>query len=90
MTETPYQVVVAPGVRRTLRRLPEKIAAACVEFIVGPLADNPRRLGKPLIGPLDGCHSARRGAYRVVYRIDDPARRIDVRRIDHRADVHQV
>ncbi|MFC0547322.1 type II toxin-antitoxin system RelE family toxin [Kutzneria chonburiensis] len=90
MSETPYRVVVAPGVRRTLQRLPEKIAAACVEFIVGPLAENPQRLGKPLIGPLEGCPSARRGAYRVVYRISEPERRIDVLRVDHRADVHHV
>lgn len=90
MKEGPYQVVVAPGVRRALRRLPEKIAAACVEFIIGPLAENPHRLGKPLMGPLEGHHSARRGAYRVVYRIDDTARRIDVLKVDHRADVYHV
>jgi mRNA interferase RelE/StbE len=88
VNEAPYQVAVAPGVRRALRRLPEKIAAACVEFVLGPLAANPHRLGKPLMGPLEGWHSARRGAYRVIYRIDDAARRIDVARIDHRADVY--
>ncbi|MFC0433609.1 type II toxin-antitoxin system RelE/ParE family toxin [Kutzneria buriramensis] len=83
-------MAVAPGARRTLQRLPEKIAAACVEFILGPLAENPHRIGKPLMGPLGGWHSTRRGAYRVVYRTDDAARRIDVARIDHRADVYHA
>jgi mRNA interferase RelE/StbE len=34
--------------------------------------------------------SARRGAYRVVYRIDEPARTVHVVRIDHRADVYRT
>ena len=39
---------------------------------------------------LAGYHSARRGAYRVVYRIDEPARTVHVVRIDHRADVYRT
>jgi hypothetical protein len=47
------------------------VASAIWEFLIGPLADNPRRLGKPLAGQLAGYHSARRGSYRVVYEIID-------------------
>lgn len=43
---------------------------AVIEFLMGPLRDNPHRAGKPLVGDLDGFWSARRGAYRVVYAID--------------------
>jgi hypothetical protein len=49
----------------------------------------PRRVGKPLSRDLTGYHSARRGAYRVVYRIDGHAHVVHAVRIDHRADVYR-
>src|SRR5699024_9115669 len=62
---------------RDLLRLPEKAGAACVEFIFGPLVENPYRLGGMLRGPLEGLRSARRGSYRIMYRIEDAARTIE-------------
>ena len=44
---------------------------ACVEFIRGTLAENPRRVGKPLRGELTDQFSARRGTYRIAYEISD-------------------
>jgi mRNA interferase RelE/StbE len=78
----------APG-RRALARLPEKAAIAAVEFLYGSLAANPHRVGKPLKLGLDGLHSARRGDYRVIYRIDDQHRRVDVMAIEHRSDIYR-
>ena len=72
------------------RGLPVAVAAAVTEFLAGALLDNPHRVGKPLARELAGYHSARRGAYRVVYRIDEPARTVHVVRIDHRADVYRT
>jgi mRNA-degrading endonuclease RelE of RelBE toxin-antitoxin system len=46
--------------------------------------------GKPLSRELAGYHSARRGAYRVVYRIDDADRVVHVVRIDHRSSAYQT
>ena len=46
--------------------------------------------GKPLSRELAGYHFARRGAYRVVYRIDDAARVVHVVRIDHRSSVYHT
>jgi mRNA interferase RelE/StbE len=34
------------------------------------------------------CHGARRGTYRIVYRIDDTTRTVHVLDIDHRADIY--
>ena len=45
---------------------------------------------KPLSRELAGYHSARRGAYRVVYRIDDAARVVHVVRIDHRSSAYHT
>jgi mRNA-degrading endonuclease RelE of RelBE toxin-antitoxin system len=46
--------------------------------------------GKPLSRELAGYHFARRGAYRVVYRIDDAARMVHVVRIDHRSSAYHT
>jgi mRNA-degrading endonuclease RelE of RelBE toxin-antitoxin system len=84
-----YVLRVAPSAARSLERLPEAVAAAVVEFLTGPLAREPKRVGKALLRPLVGYWSARRGAYRVVYTIDEVARLVLVVRIDHRADVYR-
>ena len=89
MTVDRYRVLFAATVRRAMMRMPEKAATAAIEFCFGPLAANPRRVGKPLQRELAGYHAARRGGYRVIYRIDETARTVYVVRIDHRADVYR-
>lgn len=86
-----YTLVVTPTARRQLaQRLPEAVAFAAHEFIVGALLDNPHRLGKQLRPPLDDRHSARRGTYRVVYRIDDEQRTVTIVDISHRRDAYRA
>jgi mRNA-degrading endonuclease RelE of RelBE toxin-antitoxin system len=82
-------VTWAPSAQRDLRRLPEKIAMAVVEFVYGSLADNPQRVGRALHLDLEGCHAARRGEYRVIYRIERRARTVRITAIEHRADVYR-
>jgi mRNA interferase RelE/StbE len=85
----PYEVVFTRSARRALEiTLPESVAAAAFEFIVGPLAGNPRRVGKPLREPLAPLYSARRGEYRVLYRIEDQRLVIELVTIEHRRDVY--
>jgi len=84
-----YAVAWTAPARRALSRPPEKVASAVVEFCYGSLAANPRRVGKPLKLGLEGLHSARRGDYRVIYRIDDQSQRIDIVAVEHRADVYR-
>lgn len=83
----PYELKVAASAERSLARLPESAAAAMVEFITGPLLENPLRLGHPLTLELSGYLSARRGVYRVVYRVDELT--VLVVRVEHRADVYR-
>ncbi len=84
-----YAVAWTPASRRSLARLPEKVATAAVEFIYGSLAQAPGRVGKPLQFGLAGLHSARRGDYRLIYRIDDDLRTVTVIAIEHRSDVYR-
>ena len=89
MTRSRWELIVAPSAERSLARLPRKAAAAVVEFLLGPLLENPARVGHPLRGELQGLWTARRGPYRVVYEIDEGAKEINVLRIEHRADVYR-
>jgi len=84
-----WKLIVAPSAERVLVRLPEKAAAAVVEFLLGPLMENPYRVGHSLRRELGALRAARRGPYRVVYEIDDAQDLVRVLRIDHRADVYR-
>ncbi|CAM8658843.1 RelE Cytotoxic translational repressor of toxin-antitoxin stability system [Acidimicrobiia bacterium] len=89
MTDDVWTLRIAASAERQLSRLPDRIAAAVVEFLLGPLRENPHRVGHPLQRELAGLWSARRGAYRVVCELDDDERLVDVLRIEHRSDVYR-
>ena len=85
----PDEVRIVARAARDLHGLPEKIATACAEFIFGPLAENPRRVGKPLRDEVLGLHAARRGDYRLVYAIVEDQHAIEILHIDRRSDVYR-
>jgi mRNA interferase RelE/StbE len=85
-----YAIRFQSAARRAITStLPESVAAAVLEFCDVALADNPYRVGKPLTGPLSGCHGARRGTYRMVYRIDETTRTVHVLDVDHRSEIYR-
>jgi mRNA interferase RelE/StbE len=84
-----YRVIIAPPARRQLARIPESVAAAVFEFMSGPLADRPHRVGKPLEGELAGRFGARRGEYRIVYRIVDETVTVTMVRVAHRRNAYR-
>lgn len=86
MNNAPAPIAWTPTAKRALTRLPEKTAAAAIEFVYGALAENPSRVGKPLRRELEGLHSARRGDFRIIYRISDV---VTIMAIDHRADIYR-
>jgi mRNA interferase RelE/StbE len=88
VNDTLWDVRAMAPARRRLERLPTAVASAVLETL-GAIAANPRRLGKPLRFELEGCFSARRGPYRIVYRIDDATRTVAVLAIAHRADIYR-
>jgi len=86
-----YRVVVTRTAARQLRdRLPAAAAAACVEFVFGPLAERQRQVGAPLRKPFEGNWRARRGEYRIRYEIDEDTRVVRVLDIDQRRDAYRV
>jgi len=88
--EDEYELVLTPPARRALtERLPGVVAAAVIEFLTTALVRQPRRVGKPLRGELAGVWAARRGTYRVLYRLREDPREVIVVRIEHRKDVYR-
>lgn len=85
-----YRVTLSRQARRALTEdLPEAVAVACWEFIAGPLAENPQRVGKHLRAPMDKMHSARRGEFRVIYEIQERHVHVHVLSIKHRRDAYR-
>lgn len=78
-----------PEAQRHLNRLPPSVREAALEAIHGPIADNPRRVGKPLRDELEGLWCARRDVYRIVYEIVEDERLVLVHRVKHRRDVYR-
>jgi mRNA-degrading endonuclease RelE of RelBE toxin-antitoxin system len=91
VTGSRYELVIAPTAKKQLaEQLPESVALAAYEFIVGPLLDNPHRVGKQLRPPLEDRYSARRGTYRALYRIDDEHRQVTVVGVFGRSDAYRA
>lgn len=91
MNDPRYQLQIVSTARRHLTEvLPEAVATAAYEFITGPLLENPHRVGKQLRPPLADRHSARRGTYRILYRIDERTRTVTVLGIGHRGDIYHA
>jgi len=57
VTTAPWKLAVAGPVHRAIGRLPAKVAIAVLDFLVGPLVENPQRVGKALRGDLKGLHA---------------------------------
>jgi mRNA interferase RelE/StbE len=88
VTSEPSRIEIVPSARRDLNRLKESAASAVLETI-DHIAQAPHRVGKRLQFELEGLWSARRGPFRVIYRIDEDARLVQIITIDHWADVYR-
>ena len=84
-----YKVQVSAAAARSLTAIPPRITESLIAFIFGSLAENPRRRGKPLQRELAGTWAARRGDFRVLYRLDEDTETLTVLLVDHRADVYR-
>lgn len=86
-----YEVRFTRSAKRALtERLPESVASAAFEFIMGALRDNPKRVGKQLDAPLFPLYSARRGEYRILYRVEDDRLIVQVVTVVHRRDAYRT
>lgn len=78
-----------PAQRAITDKLPEAVATAVIDFATTALIDNPHRVGEQLRHDLTGVWAARRGTYRVLYRINEEAHEVVVLSIEHRRDAYR-
>lgn len=89
-SDAAYDLLLSLGARRALsEELPSGAAFAAWEFISGPLLAQPRVVGVELREPFAGLWRARRGEYRVRYRIDEARRAAVVLDVQHRRDAYR-
>jgi len=86
----PWLVQLSPGAMRALDRLPHKVSAAMAEFITATLPTDPYLMSKPLRFELEGWRVARRGSYRVTFRLLPDDHTLYVGRIEHRAHAYRT
>jgi mRNA interferase RelE/StbE len=67
-----------------MQSLPVKVLPAMWE-VIGLIADNPFRMGAALRRELVGEFAARRGPFRVLYRIDTETDIVEIRAVAHRS-----
>jgi mRNA interferase RelE/StbE len=85
-----FRIELSRQAKRALAEgLPESVASACHEFIRGPLAENPYRVGKQLRKPYYPSYVARRGEFRVIYDIDEDEVLVLIINIRHRRDIYR-
>lgn len=89
MSDSPYQIELAPAAARQLCNLDPQ-ARRRVQAAVELLADEPRPPGaKNLVGG-NGEWRVRTGEYRVVYEIHDAVLRVLVLAIGHRREIYRT
>ncbi|VAW03861.1 hypothetical protein MNBD_ACTINO01-165 [hydrothermal vent metagenome] len=77
--------ITAEGLRH-LSKLLEKVRHATLKSVLGPIAENPNRVGKPLVGELERLWSVPRGDYRDIYEIFEDEQIVLIHRVQHRRD----
>ena len=88
MSDPLWRIEVMAPARREFDRLPISVASPVLETL-DAIAQNPKRLGKPLMLEHEGRYSARRGPYRIIYELDDEQKLVRVVAIGHRRDVYR-
>lgn len=81
-----YTVVVGASANRGVADEPPT-PTAVRELLAGPLADDPRLAGTPMLHqPVTAFWIARLGPWRVLYEINDSRREVIVHRIEQRTE----
>jgi mRNA-degrading endonuclease RelE of RelBE toxin-antitoxin system len=83
-----YRLVYAVGCRRQILRLPPALKPL-IRRAIERLAEKPQS-GKRLERELYGYLSLRAKRYRVIYRVDDISRSVEIHYIGHRRDIYEV
>lgn len=82
-----YKVSIPPTVKRKLNKISKLSYKKAISEAIDELRTNPR-VGKPLQLELYGRYSYRIGEYRLIYRIKEKDKLVEVIRFGHRTTVY--
>ncbi len=86
-----YQVVFTrSAVKACSNELPLPVVDVVLALIEGELAAKPRIVGKPMRPLGAGRWTARRGAYRIVYSINEEEQIVTIIGVAHRANIYRA
>ena len=92
-----YQVDITPAALEALEAVADRRTRSAIVRRIDAMAEEPKKLGKPLRGWLTGFLSLRTAGqrYRVIYKVDDEKKRIlvylvGIRKEGNRRDVYAL
>ncbi|HVF62630.1 MAG TPA: type II toxin-antitoxin system RelE/ParE family toxin [Casimicrobiaceae bacterium] len=85
-----YSVLVRPSAAAELDHIGTKRERQRIISRIRSLVADPRPPGCEKLAGAAGLFRVRQGHYRVVYRVDDSARVVDVVKSGHRREVHRA
>jgi mRNA interferase RelE/StbE len=83
-----YEIEILPAALREIDAIPGQARQRIIQRI-DALAAQPRPSGVVAMTGSGGALRIRVGDYRVVYRVDDQAKKVTVERVGHRRDVYR-
>ena len=83
-----YELRIKNSAAKELEAVGLKADRSRIVDRIRPLAEDPRPPGCEKLSGLDR-YRVRQGAYRILYEVDDDARRVTVVKIGHRRDVYR-
>ena len=83
-----YEVILPKSVSKQIRKLPLRVRGRVLQRL-SELGDEPRPPGCKKLVAEEDLYRVRVGAYRVIYSIDDDAKRVVILRVAHRREVYK-
>jgi len=83
-----YKVIIAPRVKRQLKSIARKTHRNAIANAIEDLKEDPF-MGKKLMRNLEGMYSYRVGIYRIIYKIYEKERVVEVLVAGHRSSIYQ-
>lgn len=84
-----YSLIIKRSAARELEAVEPRRVRARIVSRIQSLARNPRPPGSQKLAGDEERYRIRQGAHRIVYRVDDDARRVEIFKIGHRRDVYR-
>lgn len=84
----PYRILLEAKAEKNLEKLPKEVQKRITQRILN-LKDTPRPFGVTKINTANEWYRVRVGDWRILYEIDDKAKKIIVLRVRHRKEVYK-